>query len=230
MTTGLNIVVVEDHDILREILVDLLCQNGHRASGFFCAEDVDDEQKHALTDLYVIDLNLPGEDGLSLARRIRHAHPRVGIVMATARSSLSDKMTGYDSGADFYLSKPVDPEELLAVITAFARRTRQDQEKQVDILRLNGQRMTLTGPLGKVMLTQSEILMLSSLMIAPGQVLERWQIIANLVGEADTISDSSLEVRMTYLRRKIAEVGGDTPAIKAVRKYGYKLIVPILMD
>ena len=97
-------------------------------------------------------------------------------------------------------------------------------------MRLDGQRMTLTGPLGKVMLTQSEILMLSSLMIAPGQVLERWQIIANLVGEADTISDSSLEVRMTYLRRKIAEVGGDTPAIKAVRKYGYKLIVPILMD
>ena len=230
MTTGLNIVVVEDHDILREILVDLLCQNGHKATGFFCAEDVDDEQKHALTDLYVIDLNLPGEDGLSLARRIRHAHPRVGIVMATARSSLTDKMTGYDSGADFYLSKPVDPEELLAVITAFARRTRQDQEGQADSLRLDGQRMTLTGPSGKVMLTQSEILTLSALMMAPGRALERWQIIANLVGEADTISDASLEVRMTHLRRKIAEAGGGTPAIKAVRKYGYKLTVPIVMD
>ncbi len=230
MTTGLNIVVVEDHDTLREILVDLLCQNGHKATGFFCAEDVDDEQKHALTDLYVIDLNLPGEDGLSLARRIRHAHPRVGIVMATARSSLSDKMTGYDSGADFYLSKPVDPEELLAVITAFARRTRQDQDGQTDSLRLDGQRMTLSGPAGKAMLTQSEILTLSALMMAPGQVLERWQIIANLVGEADTISDASLEVRMTHLRRKISEVGGAAPAIKAVRKYGYKLTVPIVME
>lgn len=230
MTTGLNIVVVEDHDILREILVDLLCQNGHKATGFFCAEDVDDEQKYALTDLYVIDLNLPGEDGLSLTRRIRQAHPRVGIVMATARNSLTDKMTGYDSGADFYLSKPVDPEELLAVITAFARRIRHEQGGQIDRLRLDGQRMTLTGPLGMVKLTQSEILMLSALMMAPGMALERWQIIANLVGEADTISDASLEVRMTHLRRKIIDAGGPAPAIKAVRKYGYKLTATIVMD
>jgi DNA-binding response OmpR family regulator len=80
------------------------------------------------------------------------------------------------------------------------------------------------------MLTQSEILTLSALMMAPGQVLERWQIIANLAGEADTISDASLEVRMTHLRRKISDVGGAAPAIKAVRKYGYKLTVPIVME
>jgi DNA-binding response OmpR family regulator len=230
MVTGLNIFVVEDHDILREILVDLLCKSGHKAIGFFCAEDIDDEQKHALTDFYVIDLNLPGEDGLSLARRIRKTHPRVGIVMATARSSLNDKMKGYDSGADYYLTKPVDPEELLAVITAFARRIHQENEEQHDSLRVDGQRMMLSGPLGEIMLTQSEILTLSALMMAPGQVLERWQLMANLVGEADKISDTNLEVRMAHLRRKMTEVGGIKPAIKAVRKYGYKLTVPIVMD
>lgn len=230
MPGGLNIVVVEDHDVLRELLVDLLCQNGHKAIGLFCAEDVDDGQKHALTDLYVIDLNLPGEDGVSLARRIRKSHPRVGIVMATARSSLSEKMTGYESGADFYLAKPVDPEELLAVITAFARRARQEQDQQADRLRLDSKRMTLTGPAGKVMVSQSEIIMLSALMMAPGQVLERWQLVANLVGEADTISDASLEVRMTHLRRKIIEAGGPPPAIKAVRKYGYKLTASIVVE
>lgn len=230
MGASLNIVVIEDHNNLREILVDLFCKCGHKATGFFCAEDIDDEQKQILTDLFVIDLNLPGEDGLSLARRIRHSHPNVGIIMATARSGLTDKMAGYESGADYYLSKPVDPEELLAIIAAFARRIPQGNSHHGHSLRLDGNRMTLSGPLGNVMLTQSEILTLSSLMMAPGQMLERWQIIANLVGETQTISDTNLEVRMTHLRRKLVEVGGRKPAIKAVRKFGYKLTTPILME
>jgi DNA-binding response OmpR family regulator len=80
------------------------------------------------------------------------------------------------------------------------------------------------------MLTQSEILPLGVLMMVPGQALERRQIIANLVGETDTISDASLEVRMTHLRRKISEVGGAAPAIMAVRNAGYKLTVPMVME
>lgn len=82
----------------------------------------------------------------------------------------------------------------------------------------------------KVMLTQSEILPLGVLMMVPGQALERRQIIANLVDETDTISDASLEVRMTHLRRKISEVGGAAPAIMAVRNAGYKLTVPMVME
>jgi DNA-binding response OmpR family regulator len=149
MVPSLNITVVEDHDFLREVIVDLLTKHGHDVHGHFCAEEVDDDPRFGLTDIYIIDLNLPGEDGLSLARRIRSAHPKIGIVMVTARDKLDDKIKGYESGADFYLAKPVDPQELLAVVNAFSRRLAEE----IDVagaLKCDPRAMTLTGPEGSV--------------------------------------------------------------------------------
>lgn len=80
MATALNIIVVEDHDTLREVTVALLAEQGHKVIGLACAEALDDEAGGRVADIYLLDLNLPGENGISLARRIRHAQPNVGKI------------------------------------------------------------------------------------------------------------------------------------------------------
>jgi DNA-binding response OmpR family regulator len=223
----LNILVVEDHDFLREVTVDMLCQHGHQASGVACAEDIDDFTGNLLPDLYLIDLNLPGEDGLSLAKRIRGSHPAVGIIMVTARHQLQDKVAGYQSGADIYLAKPVEPEELLAAIESLRRRLKPDHDSSAETLIVDVQRLMLRGPLGETALSQAEATLLSAFASAAGQSLERWQVALKL-GQGDAgFSESSLEVRIGRLRRKLSDVGGTLPAIKAIRSVGYKLCLAI---
>jgi DNA-binding response OmpR family regulator len=117
-----NIIVVEDHEALREVTVSALQDMGHKVRGVACAEALNAELQNHHPHLLILDLTLPGEDGVSLARRVRKAHPEIGIIMVTARKELGDKLTGYDSGADLYLTKPTSIEELGAAIQALSRR------------------------------------------------------------------------------------------------------------
>lgn len=125
-TVSLNIVLVEDHDLLRTVTESVLQAAGHKVVALACAEEVDEALSGMNPDLYILDLNLPGEDGISLARRIRRSHPRVGIIMTTVRAEIADRLDGYESGADIYLPKPTDPNELLAAAVALARRLRPE--------------------------------------------------------------------------------------------------------
>jgi DNA-binding response OmpR family regulator len=119
---SLKLVVVEDHDSLREVTVAILNGAGHHATGLASAEALEVEAGGRLADIYLIDINLPGENGISLAARIRHAQPRVGIIMVTGRVKATDTVDGYGSGADLCLFKPVAQDELLAAVQALARR------------------------------------------------------------------------------------------------------------
>ena len=116
MATHLNIVVVEDNDDLREAIVEVLSALGHRVLGLTCAEELGDEGAQAVIDLLVVDLNLPGEDGVSLTRRLRQIQSGLCILMMTARDTVRDKVSGYEAGADMYLTKPVSIEELTAAV------------------------------------------------------------------------------------------------------------------
>ena len=122
MATHLNIVVVEDNHDLREAIVEVLTAQGHRVLGLSCAEELGDEGAQAVIDLLVVDLNLPGEDGVSLTRRLRATQPGLYILMMTARDTVRDKVSGYEAGADMYLTKPVSIEELTAAVTSVDRR------------------------------------------------------------------------------------------------------------
>lgn len=124
MTIPLEIVLVEDHDDLRRVTAVLLAERGHHVVGLSSAEEVDDSILLPKPDVFILDLNLPGEDGLDLAKRIRSAQPRVGIILTTVRSELRDRLDGYESGADIYLPKPTDFEELTAAVEALGRRVR----------------------------------------------------------------------------------------------------------
>ena len=225
MSARLSVLVVEDHDMLRNAMVATLNNAGHCATGVFSAEDVHQSPTQPPPDLYVIDLNLPGEDGLSLSKRLRASHPRVGIVMVTARTEIKDRITGYSNGADIYLPKPVDPEELLAAIQAVAHRVRPTPDEYS--LVLNIQRLRLRGPSGEIGLTQSEVNLISSFLKSEGAQLERYQVANSLSVTGEVLNATSLEVRLSRLRKKLNQVGADEPTIKAIRSHGYKLCIPV---
>ncbi|WP_326544102.1 response regulator transcription factor [Pseudorhodoferax sp.] len=226
MAAGLSIVVVEDHDLLREATVATLCAHGHHAVGLVCAEDVDTLAGAALPDLFVIDVGLPGEDGFGLAQRLRAARPAVGIVMTTARTRIGDRVAGYGSGADIYLPKPVDPAELLAAVHALGQRLRL-ADPAAGQLRLDVQQQLLHGAGGTVPLTHAEALLLAALAQAAARTLDRWQVAVHLGLDRRLADRSSLDVRVSQLRRKLLQAGAPRPAVQAIRGHGYRLGVPV---
>jgi DNA-binding response OmpR family regulator len=231
LSARLNIIVVEDHDDLRDSLVELLQDKGHHTIGLSCAEDMDDKVGKVSIDLLIVDLNLPGEDGYSLTRRFRAAQPKAGIIMVTARHKLADKVQGYESGADIYLPKPVDPEELLAAVNAVARKLPSQQGQTANeahaALTLHALGMKLEGPLGFEKLNDNEVVIVSALARAPGQRLEAWQLLQTLGQSMDDSSKSSLEVRIVRLRKKMVQVGAEKGCISNVRNVGYQLCTPV---
>ena len=222
MSKALNILVIEDYEVLRAAMVELLTQQGHKVVGVAMAEDVDDEPLGCLPELYVIDLNLPGEDGLSLVKRIRKSHPQAAIILASARTSLNDRVEGYTSGADVYLPKPVAAEELLAVVRNLGMRIEREMVRADVGVVLHTARMLLKGPNAQAGLTQSEVVLLGALSRAVDRKLEHWQVAQHLSGGQE-ISKDSLEVRLGRLRKKLVACGAELPAIKVIRGEGYKL-------
>lgn len=228
MAALLNIVVVEDHDALREVTVEALRGEGHHVVGVDCAEALADQLGVMPVDLMVVDLNLPGEDGISLTRRIRQTQPDIGIIMVTARGQLAEKMEGYESGADIYLTKPTSVEELSAAIQALSRRLKRSAH-DAPTLQLDLGKLSLAGKKGEVDLTAYEAAMLCAFARAPGQRLENWQLI-ELLGKSEVnYSKASLEVQIFRLRKKLTQVGTGAPPIKVLRLHGYQLCVQIVV-
>ena len=226
----LNLVLVEDHDILRSMLKQALEEAGHQVMALSCAEELEDVAGGRPADIFIIDLNLPGEDGLSLTDRVRTAYPLTGIIIVTARPSLKDKLEGYARGADLYLTKPLEVPELCAAVSALGRRRQRidDLLMQRQTFTLSQQRMTLsqTGQ-SPVYLTAAETAMLVAFSRAPGQRVAYWQIAENLGLDLQNYPKSSLEVRIVRLRKKLVEAGADAGSIEAVRNHGYQLCIPI---
>ena len=222
----LRIVVVEDHDLLREATVAMLCAHGHRAVGLVCAEEVDEQARQTLTDLYVIDVNLPGEDGFALAQRLRAARPGVGILMTTARTQVGDRVAGYGSGADIYLPKPVDPAELLAAVQSLGQRLRS-VAAPAGALVLDTRLRRLGGRGDAVSLTHAEASLLVAFAQAAQHTLERWQVAMHLGLHNLPAERGTLDVRMSQLRAKLLQAGATRPALQAIRGHGYRLCVAV---
>lgn len=228
----LDIFVIEDNDGLREALTRVLASDGHRVTGLSSAEEVDDARAIAHPDLYLVDINLPGEDGLSLIGRIRAYHPGAGIIMLTARNRTSDRLQSYNQGADMHLTKPIDPDEIMAVVRALGKRLSASRaEAQGVLLRLDLVRTQLSGPAGQCSLTSTEARLLAALARAPSRTLENWQVSSQLGdGNDHLINKASLEVRLSRLRRKLQDVGSAQPSIKSIKGFGYTLCVPVVLE
>lgn len=224
---ALHILVVEDNDSLRQATVDFLAGHGHHVTGVVCAEEVDDTPTRDVPDLYLIDVNLPGENGFHLADRIRKSQPLAGIVLMTARGLLADRLEGYESGADNYLIKPVEQAELLICIQNLARRLKPEEAPSGNDLELNLQSMSLKGPDSTVAVNHAESLLLAAFSRSPGQKLERWQAMQLIDIKDKGLVPANLEMRISALRKKLTACGAPDDAIRTIRGFGYALICKV---
>lgn len=221
----MNIVVIEDYVPLRITIVKTIQKLGYLAIGLSCAEELDDVALGKATDLFIIDLNLPEEDGISLTKRIRQSNPLVGIIMLTARSRETDKVLGYESGADIYLTKPVSFAELAAAITALSRRIQAQKTVFVDNLILDSSRLVLRFSELEISINETESIILQSLARAKNQQLENWQLLEVIGEDLDSVTAKSyLNVRIHRLRQKLGEIGiTDKNSLKNHHQKGYQL-------
>lgn len=226
---ALKILILEDNDDLREGWLAFFQTQGHYVRGIALADELLDGSGDFSPDVYVVDLNLPDADGLEVVKRLRAVHPDVVIVITTARTHLGDRVLGYDSGADIYFTKPVEPQELMAGISALAKRRQQSAGEEGNVY-LDLQRHLLKGPVSSAQLTPSESTLLAALARAAGEPLARWRM-AELLGAGEELpSDAMLEMRMARLRRKLTAAGAQTPAIRAVHKQGYVLSCRVVLQ
>lgn len=224
---SLCIVVAEDHDALREITVEVLRRQGHRAVGITCAEEMDDAVGSMPIDLLIADFHLPGEDGMSLIRRFRAAQPLAGIIMVTASTQVDLKVLAYNNGVDIYLPKPLATEELLAAVHSISRRLASQSKATAaadhSAFRYDPTQRWVSGPLGRTELSDSESLILASLARAPGQRLELQQLQVLLHLNAKAFNKSAFEVRIVRLRKKLIGVGAEPSCLRSIRMVGYQL-------
>lgn len=225
-----RVLVVDDEPALREALQSSLEYEGYRvglaSDGLGALEILECEPY----ELVLLDVMMPRLDGLTTCRRLRAAGNHVPVLMLTARDAVGDRVSGLDAGADDYLVKPFELDELLARVRALLRRSALTAPVAADgggVLRYGDLRMdtasrevTRAGePLG---LTRTEYLLLELLMVHPRQVLTREQILSEVWGFDFEPSSNSLDVYVMYLRRK-TEAAGRPRLIHTVRGVGYVL-------
>lgn len=221
-----RILVVDDDNDLREMVVDYLGRNGFSAHGVPEGVAMQRYLESNKVDLLLLDLMLPGEDGLSLTRKLR-AVSDLPIIMVSARGEDVDRIVGLEVGADDYLAKPFNPRELLARIKAVLRRrgeaprTSESSALSFGPFRLDLDSHTLTRDGAPIALTTAEFTLLRIFAQNPGKVLNRDRLV-NLVQEDERMPfDRSIDVRVARLRRKI-EPNPDEPSyIRTVWGAGY---------
>lgn len=217
------IILVEDHEDLRNEIASLLRDEGFDVIALECSEDIDDTPEALSADTYIIDLNLPGEDGISLVKRIRAAEPNANIFIMTARSGINQRIEGYEAGADIYLPKPIDPAELVAILSSRAKRN--CPEEQTFFLKLEKQ--TVSGAQEAITLSLAETQLIAAWSKAKGHLLEQWQLMNLLTSENKDMSLDTLHQRLSRLRRKFQTAGIEGDIIKSERGFGYKLLLRI---
>lgn len=219
----LDIVVVEDHDALREQLMAYLARPGWRLRGADCGEALDGLLRDRPADVVVLDLNLPFEDGTSIAQRLKMAFPGMGIVMLTARVRPADRTAGYANGADVYLTKPTNVEELESVIQNLARRLVPQPDSDSTLV-LDQITHCLRLPGGEVtQLSAKEAQLLRLLAMAPDRQLDTDYLVHQLYHDDDTAGRrGNMTVLISRLRLKL-NATAYKDLVRAVRGVGYRL-------
>jgi len=228
-TDQTRILVVDDDPELRELLGQYLSEQGYQVTGVENATEMDKFLAENTPDLIILDLMLPGEDGLSIAKRLRGSR-EIPIIMISARGEEVDRIVGLEVGADDYLPKPFNPRELLARIRAVLRRpaaaadpdTPNDRIFEFGPFQLNLGSCELTRQGEKVPLTSGEFSLLSIFVQHPNRVLSRDRLIDIMKGFERSPYDRSIDVRVTRLRRKIETDPASPVYIQTVWGEGYR--------
>ncbi len=223
------ILIVDDDPEIRRLLGDYLVRQGLRACAVGDGAAMWRELERHAIDLVVLDIMLPGDDGLELCRRLR-ARSALPVIMLTARGDATDRIVGLELGADDYLSKPFDPRELLARIRATLRRSGGAEAPLASRgtrLRFAGwsldrERRELRDPDGTVVaLSSGEFRLLEIFLERPNRALGRDLLLELLQGREATPFDRSVDVQVSRLRRRLRDDPRDARMIKTVRNAGY---------
>ena len=225
-----HLLIVEDEEFVQALIAAYLKKEGFRISLALTGKEMFAVLEKEDIDLILLDLNLPDEDGLALARRVR-SRSSVPIIVLTAREGRDDRLSALSMGVDDYLNKPVDPEELaLRVHNVLGRSGNTERQgKADDGIRfagwtLDGAGRTLTAPDGgTVDLTQAEFQLLSALARAPNRVLSRAQLLDAMAPFGESASDRVVDVMISRLRKKMERNPSKPEMIITVTGFGYKL-------
>lgn len=220
----MRILVVEDELGIADFVVRALRSDGHVVDH---ATDGLEGERRALTsdvDLVILDVALPGRDGLEVLRGVRRAKPALPVIMLTARSETADKVAGLDAGATDYVTKPFSVEELLARVRAHLRTPEQAEATRLEAGGIALDRLTraVTREGSQVALSAKEFELLAYFLRHPGKVLSREQILSSVWGYNHDPQTNVVDVYVGYLRRKLAVDDLPSP-IETVRSVGYRL-------
>lgn len=222
-----SILVVEDEEDILELVKYNLAKEGYRVSGAASGEVALKSARSSLPDLIVLDLMLPGIDGLEVCKILKNDSKtqHIPVIMLTAKSEDSDIITGLEIGADDYLAKPFTPKVLIARVRTVLRRKAKADVKETTTVRVHDividpgrHEVTVAGK--TVDLTLTEFLILHLLARHPGWVFSRYQIVNEIRGEETIVTDRAVDVQIVGLRRKLGDAG---KYVDTVRGVGYKL-------
>jgi len=225
-----HILIVDDDAEIRGLLREYLQKHDYRVTAAANGRDLRAAMNSTRPDLVILDLMLPGEDGLSLCRDLRAAS-NVPIIMLTARGEETDRIVGLEMGADDYLPKPFSPRELLARIKSVLRRARSLPEnlkpEEVSSFRFAGWTLDaatrdLTSPEGvAIALSGTEFRLLRIFLDHPNRVLTRDQLIDLMLSRDASPFDRAIDVQVSRLRHRLGEDAKEPAIIKTVRGQGY---------
>jgi DNA-binding response OmpR family regulator len=219
----MHVLLVEDDTRISRVVERALVEVGHQVDLVHDGDEGLTRAEETPYDLLVLDVMLPGLDGLAIARELRRQRQRTPILMLTARDAVADRVRGLDAGADDYLSKPFALEELLARVRALGRRADgMDETLAVGDLTLDIDRHEVKRAEHAIELTAKEFDLLAYLMRNAGRVLSKAQITDHVWGYDAQATSNVVEIYIHYLRDKI-DRGFARPLIRTVRGVGYTL-------
>ena len=221
----MRVLVVEDEVRLAGTLRDLLEMDGCAVDICHDGEAGLDNALSGIHDVVLLDVMLPRMDGLTVLRRLRQSGSAVPVLMLTARSELSDRVAGLDGGADYYLTKPFEPKELLACVRALARRQpelRGGDALSFGDLRLEKSSFSLVCDGRSVRLSRKEFDMMELLMLNRRQILTKESLLLKIWGYESDAEDNNVEVYISFLRKKLNHLRSGVK-IKTIRMVGYCL-------
>ena len=228
-----TLLVVDDEPDVREVLAEYFTAHGYAVIGAENAEAAKAVATRESVDLALVDIHMPGEDGLSLARHLRERYPRIAIIMLTSAATVVDRIVGLEMGSDDYVSKPFDPRELVARVRSVLRRTSSTRRAEIGAQRVRMGRCVLdvkahrlvdeTG--ADVPMSPLEFDLLKALAEHPNRPLSRERIL-NLTQQRDWDPfDRSVDLRVMRLRKKIEPDPEHPRFIRTIRNAGY-IFVP----
>jgi DNA-binding response OmpR family regulator len=232
-----HVLVVDDDPSVRQMIVDYLGDNDMQVTALASGREIADATSRETIDLLILDLKLPGEDGMEIARRIR-ADSDMPIIMLTGRKEEADRVMALELGADDYLTKPFSPRELLARIRSLLRRSRARETVADGLAKIRAYRFAgwelnvrvrrLKSPEGEVIqLRNAEFNLLAVFLAMPQRVLTREQLLTMSHLHNDEVYDRAIDTQVGRLRKKLEEHGASQELIQTERGAGYVFTVPV---